>query len=173
MLCVRAVAKVMAAQEERSYQSRRFGERSLGRGSIVNLGSANSHVGAPGMMSYVASKHAIIGITKTAGALVLNPFLTACHPFRRLLVLIAPCHAALDLSSSHIRVNTVCPSWVDTPMMEASLKRVPQLDAMLKAVTPLKRAAVPEEARSTSSSYVAQVEVTSTEQRLSLTPGRR
>ncbi|KAL9123563.1 MAG: hypothetical protein Q9217_007015 [Psora testacea] len=72
MLCVRAVSKVMATQEEKAFHSRRFGERSLGRGSIVNLGSVNSHAGAPGMMSYVASKHAIIGITKTAGELVLN-----------------------------------------------------------------------------------------------------
>ena len=67
MLCVRAVSRAMAAQEPLSYESRRFGTRSLGRGSIVNLGSVNSHVAAPGMMSYTTSKHAIIGITKSAG----------------------------------------------------------------------------------------------------------
>lgn len=67
MLCVRAVSKAMAAQEPLSYESRRFGTRSLGRGSIVNLGSVNSYVAAPGMMPYTASKHAIVGITKTAG----------------------------------------------------------------------------------------------------------
>ena len=67
MLCVRAVSKAMAAQEPLSYESRRYGMRSLGRGSIVNLGSVNSYVAAPGMMPYTASKHAIIGITKTAG----------------------------------------------------------------------------------------------------------
>ena len=67
MLCVRAVSKVMAAQEPLSYESRRYGTRSLGRGSIVNLGSVNSYVAAPGMMPYTASKYAIIGITKTAG----------------------------------------------------------------------------------------------------------
>ena len=53
--------------------------------------------------------------------------------------------SALDLLSSNIRVNCVCPSWVDTPMMQASLQRVPQLGALLQAVSPLKRAAVPEE----------------------------
>lgn len=118
MLCVCAVSKAMAAQEPRSYESRRFGTRSLGRGSIVNVGSVNSYVAAPGMMPYTTSKHAIIGITKSA---------------------------ALDLLPSNIRVNTVCPSWVDTPMMQKSLERVPKLGAMIKAVSPLKRAAVPEE----------------------------
>ena len=67
MLCVRAVAKAMASQEPLSYESRRAGTRSLGRGSIINLGSVNSYVAAPGMMPYTASKHAIVGITKTAG----------------------------------------------------------------------------------------------------------
>ena len=53
--------------------------------------------------------------------------------------------SALDLLTPNIRVNSVCPSWVDTPMMQASLKRVPQLDAVIKAVSPLNRAAFPEE----------------------------
>lgn len=66
MLCIRAVTKVMAAQEPLIYTSR-HGTRSLGRGSIINLGSANSYIAAPNMMPYVASKHAIIGITKSAG----------------------------------------------------------------------------------------------------------
>jgi len=67
MLCMRAVSKAMADQEPLSYESRRYGKRSLGRGLIVHLGSANSHVAAPGMMPYTASKHAVMGITKTAG----------------------------------------------------------------------------------------------------------
>lgn len=53
--------------------------------------------------------------------------------------------SALDLLPSNIRVNSICPSWVDTPMLQESLKRVPQLDALIKVVSPLKRAAVPEE----------------------------
>lgn len=66
MLCIRAVTNIMAAQELLTYTSR-HGTRSLGRGSIINLGSANSYIAAPNMMPYVASKHAIIGITKSAG----------------------------------------------------------------------------------------------------------
>lgn len=53
--------------------------------------------------------------------------------------------SALDLRSSNIRVNAVCPAWVDTPMMQASLQRVPQLDGLIKKVSPLGRAATPEE----------------------------
>ena len=67
MLCVRAISKAMVAQEPLSYESRRSGTRSLGRGSIINVGSVNSYVAAPGMMPYTVSKHAIIGITKSAG----------------------------------------------------------------------------------------------------------
>ncbi|KAJ2978635.1 hypothetical protein NUW58_g7436 [Xylaria curta] len=117
MLCIRAVAKAMASQEPLSYKSR-HGERSLGRGSIVNLGSANSYVAAPGMASYTTSKHAVIGLTKSS---------------------------AIDCQKHYIRVNAVCPSWVDTPMMKASLQRVPQLAQMIKAVSPLQRAASAEE----------------------------
>lgn len=68
MLCVRAVSKVMSSQETRTHKGRHGEERSLGRGCIVNLGSAMSYVAGPGMMAYAASKHALMGITKVAGA---------------------------------------------------------------------------------------------------------
>lgn len=42
-------------------------------------------------------------------------------------------------------MNTVCPSWVDTPMMQGSLQRVPQLGKMIEAVSPLRRMATVEE----------------------------
>ncbi|KAI4115300.1 MAG: hypothetical protein LQ345_004077 [Seirophora villosa] len=117
MLCVRAVSKAMAGQEPLTHQGRR-GSRDLGRGSIVNLGSVNSYCAAPGMMPYIASKHAVVGITKTA---------------------------AIDNVKNGIRVNAVCPSWVDTPMMQASLERIPPLGGIIKAASPLGRAAEPEE----------------------------
>ncbi|KAL8786454.1 MAG: hypothetical protein Q9213_002770 [Squamulea squamosa] len=69
MFFVRAVSKAMAAQEPLQYQGRN-GPRDLGRGSIVNLGSVNSYCAAPGMMPYTVSKHAVVGITKTAGTFV-------------------------------------------------------------------------------------------------------
>ncbi|KAI1745443.1 NAD(P)-binding protein [Xylaria scruposa] len=118
MLCNRAVARAMAQQEPLTYTSRRYGTRSLGRGSIVNLGSTNSYVAVPGMMGYTTSKHAVIGVTKSA---------------------------ALDCAQFHIRVNALCPAWVDTPMMQASLVRVPTLGQLIKTASPLHRAAIPEE----------------------------
>ncbi|KAI1098690.1 NAD(P)-binding protein [Jackrogersella minutella] len=117
MLRVRAVIAAMAEQEPMNYSSR-HGTRSLGRGSIVNLGSVNSYVTVPGMLPYTVSKHAVIGITKSA---------------------------AIDAFKSQIRVNAVCPSWVDTPMNHASLERVPQLAQIIKAVSPLQRVATTEE----------------------------
>jgi NAD(P)-dependent dehydrogenase (short-subunit alcohol dehydrogenase family) len=66
LLCVRAVTKAMIKQEPLSIKGRN-GLRSLGRGSIVNLGSANSYVALAGKAPYTISKHAVMGITKTAG----------------------------------------------------------------------------------------------------------
>ncbi|PLB52307.1 oxidoreductase [Aspergillus steynii IBT 23096] len=119
MLVLRAVSAAMANQEPREHKNlRREGTRSLGRGSIVVVSSVNGLVAAPGMLPYTASKWAAIGIAKTA---------------------------AIDNIRHHIRVNTVSPSWTQTPMMERSLQRVPQLGAMVQALSPLKRGALPEE----------------------------
>ncbi|KAK7745867.1 hypothetical protein SLS53_002585 [Cytospora paraplurivora] len=116
---VRAVTAAMAAQDELVHVSERHGTtRSLGRGSIVLLGSVQSYIVAPGMLNYATSKHAIIGVTKSA---------------------------AIDCVKPNIRVNAVCPSWVDTPMNHASLQRVPYLEHAIKAVSPLKRVATVEE----------------------------
>jgi NAD(P)-dependent dehydrogenase (short-subunit alcohol dehydrogenase family) len=78
MLCMRAVSKAMATQESLSYESR-HGQRSLGRGSIVNLGSLSSLVGAAGMMAYTASKHAVLGMTKVAGKHLSPSFYYPIH----------------------------------------------------------------------------------------------
>lgn len=63
---VKAVTGAMAQQEPLSFTGR-HGTRSLGRGSIVLLGSSNSYIGAPGMISYTTGKHAVLGIMKSAG----------------------------------------------------------------------------------------------------------
>lgn len=52
---------------------------------------------------------------------------------------------AIDCVKPNIRVNAVCPSWVDTPMTQAILKRLPYLEQAIKALSPLKRAATAEE----------------------------
>lgn len=66
MTCTRAVTKLMLDQQPRSVTTRN-GTRDIGRGSMVNLGSANSYAALPGKVAYVASKHAMMGVTKTAG----------------------------------------------------------------------------------------------------------
>ncbi|WP_066367123.1 SDR family NAD(P)-dependent oxidoreductase [Herbidospora mongoliensis] len=63
------------------------GMRSLGGGSIINLGSVSPHVGLLGLPAYVSSKSAIEGLTKMM---------------------------ARELGSDHIRVNCVIPGWVFT-----------------------------------------------------------
>ena len=61
-----------------------------GGGSIVNTSSISGHVGFPGGGVYVASKHAIIGLSKSA---------------------------ALDLATRGVRVNTVSPGTIQTEML--------------------------------------------------------
>ncbi|CAH0035760.1 unnamed protein product [Clonostachys rhizophaga] len=63
--------------------------------SIVNVGSMASVRGIPGMAAYVASKHAVHGLTKTL---------------------------AQDLGPSGYRVNTVAPGAVNTPMIATELR---------------------------------------------------
>ncbi|CAD6441949.1 02d7f978-1715-47b3-a846-c8a4d5f6e392 [Sclerotinia trifoliorum] len=117
VLCNRAVLKAMLAQEPREFQGR-YVARSLGRGCIVNLGSANSYAAIPGKTSYTTAKHAVIGITKTA---------------------------AVDYSKQGIRVNAVCPIWVEGPMTEHEAQVNPHLDQVVQAVVPLKRMAQADE----------------------------
>ena len=132
MTCTRAVSKVMLGQESRQVTTRN-GTRDIGRGSIVNLGSANSYAALPGKVAYVASKHAMMGITKTAGQFPLGSLINSIEAdkFRQ----------ALDCASKGVRVNAVCPTWVRTPMVEEECKKNPELAGAIKAMSPLGRAA--------------------------------
>ena len=65
------------------------------KGSIINVSSQMGHVGGPNRTTYCSSKFAIEGFTKAL---------------------------AIELASNGIRVNTVCPTFIQTPMTEPFLK---------------------------------------------------
>jgi NAD(P)-dependent dehydrogenase (short-subunit alcohol dehydrogenase family) len=66
-----------------------------GRGAVVNTGSIASERGLAGACAYNASKHAVIGLTRTA---------------------------ASEVGAQGVRVNAVMPGVIDTPLLEAMLR---------------------------------------------------
>jgi NAD(P)-dependent dehydrogenase (short-subunit alcohol dehydrogenase family) len=88
-----------------------------GGGAIVNTASVAGVVADPGMAAYVAAKHGVVGLTKAA---------------------------ALDYAAKGIRINTLAPGLVATPMTERWLKD-PAFRAALLANSPIGRPAQPEE----------------------------
>jgi NAD(P)-dependent dehydrogenase (short-subunit alcohol dehydrogenase family) len=85
-----------------------------GGGAVVNTASIAGLVGGPGMAAYVASKHAVLGLTRTASA---------------------------DVARLGVRVNAICPGPVDTRMMR-SLEQQRNPDDP-DAVIDANRAAIP------------------------------
>ena len=81
-------------------------------GRIVNIGSLMSLVGGPGMGSYAASKHAVIGLTKTL---------------------------ACELGPDGITVNAVIPGAIHTAMMQGIIDTDPETVAYWDARAPLGR----------------------------------
>ena len=110
--------------------------RARGGGSIVNISSIAGLRGFPGALAYVGTKWAVRGMTKTA---------------------------ATELAADRIRVNSVHPGLIDTPMIAANSA---ETNAAVVAGTPLKRAGTAEEVAklvaflaSEESSYITGAEV--------------
>lgn len=89
-----------------------------GGGAIVNTSSGAGLMGVVGMANYVASKHGVIGLTKTA---------------------------ALEWAKQGIRVNAVCPGVVRTPLITKYIELIPRLEKQLAKVHAIGRIAEPEE----------------------------
>lgn len=89
-----------------------------GSGVIVNTASVAGLVGFPGHSAYAASKHAVIGLTKTA---------------------------ALEYARRGIRVNAVCPGYTRTPMVEKVFEQTPEMQAKVTQAMPIGRIGTPEE----------------------------
>ncbi|MGB8542923.1 MAG: SDR family oxidoreductase [Candidatus Acidiferrales bacterium] len=88
-----------------------------GGGAIVNMSSIAGLIGNPGSAHYCASKHAVIGLTKTA---------------------------ALEYARSGIRVNAVCPAVIKTAMAERAFAD-PQINKFVLSLHPLGRFGQPTE----------------------------
>ncbi len=87
-------------------------------GAIVNTASVAGLIGVPTIPAYVASKHGVVGLTKSA---------------------------ALAYARRGIRVNAVCPGVIRTPMVDRMVAEYPQAEARLLAEQPINRFGTPEE----------------------------
>src|SRR3954451_5972710 len=89
-----------------------------GGGAIVNTSSGAGIMGIKGQAAYVAAKHGLIGLTKSA---------------------------AFDYAPSKIRINAVCPGYIDTPMMQRFTGGTPEGRNQVIAEEPIGRMGTPEE----------------------------
>lgn len=92
--------------------------RSSGGGSIVNISSGAGVMGIRGQAAYAATKHAVIGLTKSS---------------------------ALEYAADGIQINAVCPGIIETPMMDRFSGGTPEGRARVIAQEPIGRMGQPAE----------------------------
>jgi len=101
--CMKAALKVMKGQKS---------------GNIVNTASAAGIGAAPRMGAYAASKHAVVGMTKTAAA---------------------------EYGKYGIRINAICPTVIETPMGDGYLSENVEMQKIMLMSVPMRRFGKPEE----------------------------
>ena len=87
-------------------------------GVVVNMASVAGLVGFVNHAAYTAAKHGVVGLTRTA---------------------------ALEYARHGVRVNALCPSYTETPMLERVARRIPGLKVRLASIAPLGRLCTPAE----------------------------
>jgi meso-butanediol dehydrogenase / (S,S)-butanediol dehydrogenase / diacetyl reductase len=96
--------------------------RAGGGGAIVTTGSISGLFGEPALTAYTASKAAVVNMTRSL---------------------------AIDLAPAGIRVNCVCPGWVDTgfndPQFEHDQMTGEDIQALIGRTVPMRRQGEPEE----------------------------
>jgi NAD(P)-dependent dehydrogenase (short-subunit alcohol dehydrogenase family) len=95
--------------------------RKQGSGTIVNNSSIGGLIGIPGRSIYHATKHGVIGLTKSA---------------------------ALEYASRGIRINAVCPGAIETPMVAEMIAKEPETMNEITKEQPIGRLGRPEEVAS-------------------------
>ncbi len=89
-----------------------------GGGAIVNTASVWGLVGAEGASAYIASKHAVVGLTRAA---------------------------AVEYAQQGIRINAVNPGAIRTPILDPFIAAIPDWESMITAEHPVGRIGMPEE----------------------------
>ena len=90
-----------------------------GHGVIVNMASILGWVGFANSPAYVAAKHGVLGLTKTA---------------------------AIEYAAKNIRINAVCPAFIETPLLEkAGITEGSDVYNAIASMHPMKRLGKPEE----------------------------
>jgi len=95
--------------------------RKQGSGTIVNNSSIGGLIGIPGRSIYHATKHGVIGLTRSA---------------------------ALEYASRGIRINAVCPGAIETPMVAEMIAKEPETMKEITKEQPIGRLGRPEEVAS-------------------------
>jgi dihydroanticapsin dehydrogenase len=92
-----------------------------GGGSIIHMASTSGLVAEPGIVAYCASKGGVVMLAR---------------------------QLAVDYARKGVRVNVVCPGWIDTPFNDPAIERAGGKDALgpfIDAMVPIGRQGRPEE----------------------------